>query len=87
MTTLTITARGQITLTPEMLQHLGLRPGDKVEVICAPNGHLILAPRPVARSGHGEDVIGALRESRRVALSTKETDEASTRADTGEVEP
>ncbi|MEA0672209.1 AbrB/MazE/SpoVT family DNA-binding domain-containing protein, partial [Xanthomonas campestris] len=29
MTTLTVTARGQVTFRKDVLQHLGIRPGDK----------------------------------------------------------
>ena len=30
--TLTVTAKGQITLRREVLEHLGVRPGDKIDV-------------------------------------------------------
>ena len=48
MTKLSITAKGQVTLRKEVLQHLGLRPGDKVAVdlvlrrvfrVCYPKAH------------------------------------------------
>ena len=32
MTTLTVTARGQVTFRKDVLQHLGIRPGDKIEL-------------------------------------------------------
>ncbi|MDH2430943.1 transcriptional regulator [Pokkaliibacter sp. MBI-7] len=32
MATLTITAKGQVTFNKEVLRHLGLKPGDKVEL-------------------------------------------------------
>lgn|GEM_PF-561447 len=38
MATLTITAKGQITLKREVLEHLGLQPGSRVEVDLLPNG-------------------------------------------------
>ena len=31
MTTLTITAKGQVTLKQELLKHLGVSPGEKIE--------------------------------------------------------
>jgi bifunctional DNA-binding transcriptional regulator/antitoxin component of YhaV-PrlF toxin-antitoxin module len=34
MTTLTVTAKGQITLKQELLRHLKVSPGQKVEVDC-----------------------------------------------------
>ncbi|WP_144430426.1 MULTISPECIES: AbrB/MazE/SpoVT family DNA-binding domain-containing protein, partial [Pseudomonas syringae group] len=32
MTTLTVTARGQVTFRKDVLQHLGIRLGDKIEL-------------------------------------------------------
>jgi bifunctional DNA-binding transcriptional regulator/antitoxin component of YhaV-PrlF toxin-antitoxin module len=47
MTTLTITARGQVTFRKEVLQHLGIKPGEKIELDLLPDGRGILkAARP-----------------------------------------
>jgi len=47
MTTLTVTARGQVTFKKEVLQHLGIRPGEKIELDLLPGGRGILrAARP-----------------------------------------
>ena len=47
MTILTVTARGQVTFRKDVLQHLGIRPGDKIELDLLPNGRGILkAARP-----------------------------------------
>ena len=32
MNTITVTARGQVTFRKEVLQHLGVNPGDKIEL-------------------------------------------------------
>jgi bifunctional DNA-binding transcriptional regulator/antitoxin component of YhaV-PrlF toxin-antitoxin module len=49
MTTLTITARGQVTFRREVLQHLGLKPGDKIDFELLPEGRALLkAARPSA---------------------------------------
>ncbi len=49
MTTLTVTARGQVTLRKDVLQHLGIRPGDKIELDLLPDGRGVLkAARPDA---------------------------------------
>jgi antitoxin PrlF len=52
MPLLTITAKGQITLKRELLQHMGLRPGDQIEVEPGPRGRLEMGPveprRPLA---------------------------------------
>ena len=42
MTALTITAKGQITLRRELLQYLGIAPGQQVEVHKQANGVLTL---------------------------------------------
>ena len=38
MTQLTVTARGQVTFRKEVLQHLGIKPGDKMELDLLPGG-------------------------------------------------
>ena len=38
--TLTVTAKGQITLRKEVLEHLGVRPGDKVDADLLKNGRM-----------------------------------------------
>jgi antitoxin PrlF len=49
MATLTVTARGQVTLRKDVLNHLGIRPGDKIEVDKLPDGRIGLrAARPDA---------------------------------------
>ena len=42
MSSLPITAKGQITITPELLRHLNVAPGQKVEVRELPNGQQII---------------------------------------------
>ncbi len=47
MTTLTVTARGQVTFRKDVLQHLGIRPGEKIELDLLPGGRGVLrAARP-----------------------------------------
>lgn len=43
MTMLTVTAKGQITLKQELLRHLNVVPGQKVEVEKLPDGRLVVA--------------------------------------------
>ena len=42
MTTLTVTARGQVTFRKEVLQHLGIKPGEKIELDLLPDGRCVL---------------------------------------------
>lgn len=47
MTTLTVTARGLVTFNKEVLQHLGIKPGGKIELVLLPNGQgMLKAARP-----------------------------------------
>jgi bifunctional DNA-binding transcriptional regulator/antitoxin component of YhaV-PrlF toxin-antitoxin module len=46
MATLTVTAKGQITLKQELLRHLNVTPGQKVEVEKLPDGRLAVGAAP-----------------------------------------
>jgi bifunctional DNA-binding transcriptional regulator/antitoxin component of YhaV-PrlF toxin-antitoxin module len=47
MTTLTVTARGQVTFRRDVLRHLGIEPGDKIRLELLPDGRAELrADRP-----------------------------------------
>ena len=47
MPTLTVTARGQVTFRRDVLQHLGIQPGEKIELDKLPDGRVALkAARP-----------------------------------------
>ncbi|MBW8733611.1 MAG: AbrB/MazE/SpoVT family DNA-binding domain-containing protein [Asticcacaulis sp.] len=49
MTTLTVTARGQVTFRKDILKHLGIQPGDKIKLDLLPDGRAELK----ADSGNG----------------------------------
>jgi bifunctional DNA-binding transcriptional regulator/antitoxin component of YhaV-PrlF toxin-antitoxin module len=58
MVTLTITVTGRVTLGKDVLRHLGIRPGEKIELILLPGGRAELkAARP---EGTIDDFIGLL---------------------------
>ncbi len=66
---LTVTAKGQVTLRKEVLEHLGVAPGDKVEVELLPSGRAqIRAAEPM---GIMADFIGCLRRPGTKRLSVK----------------
>ena len=49
MTTLTVTAKGQVTFRKDVLQHLGIKPGDKIDLDLLPDGRgMLKAARPAA---------------------------------------
>jgi antitoxin PrlF len=50
MTILTVTERGQVTFCKDVLQHLGIRPGEKIELERQPDGSVTLrATRPLGK--------------------------------------
>lgn len=74
MTTLTVTARGQVTFRKDVLNHLGIRPGDKIELDKLPDGRLELrAARPTATI---DGFIGVLAGKTDKVVSIEEMNEA-----------
>ncbi len=58
MAVLTVTARGQVTFRRDVLRHLGVRPGEKIELEKLPDGRVALrAARP---AGGIERFLGLL---------------------------
>lgn len=56
MASLAVTAKGQVTLKRDLLQHLGIKPGERIEFEKLPGGELrIRAARP---SGTIDSFIG-----------------------------
>ncbi len=58
MTTLTVTARGQVTFRKEVLKHLGIEPGDRIHLDLLPDGRAEL--KAERKQGSWRDVRGAL---------------------------
>ncbi|HEY5817143.1 MAG TPA: AbrB/MazE/SpoVT family DNA-binding domain-containing protein [Mesorhizobium sp.] len=81
MTTLTVTAKGQITFRKEVLQHLGVKPGDKVEVDLMPNRKLSVRPKG---SGSIDAFIGSLKSPDNPVLTLEEIKEAIEKGWAGE---
>ena len=75
MTKLTVTARGQVTFRKEVLQRLGVKPGDKIELEMLPDGRAIIqAARP---GGTISEFVGLLA-GRSAKVATLEEIEAAT---------
>ena len=75
MTTLTVTARGQVTFRKDVLQHLGIRPGEKIELDKLPYGRISLkAMRP---TGKIDNFLGLLAGKTRKVASLDEINEAA----------
>lgn len=60
MSTLTVTAKGQITLRQDLLKHLGVAPGQQVEVHKLPDGTLTIGSH--AQDGDVNDFIACLHK-------------------------
>ena len=72
MTTLKITSKGQITLRKEVLEHLGVGPGETVEIELQPQGRLSIKP---SRKGRIADLFGIAHDPNRTPLSIEEMNE------------
>jgi AbrB family looped-hinge helix DNA binding protein len=75
MKTLTVTARGQVTFRKDVLQHLGIRPGEKIELEKQPDGTVTLrAARPL---GKIDNFLGLLAGRTRKVATLDEIREAA----------
>ncbi len=75
MTTLTVTARGQVTLRKDVLHHLGIKPGEKIELDKLPDGRVTLrAARP---SGTIDGFLGLLAGKTNNVATLDEINEAA----------
>ena len=79
--TLTVTAKGQITLRKEVLRHLGVRPGDKLDVDLLKEGLLELRPK---RGTSAAAVFGMLARPGTPRLSIEDLNEATASGWAGE---
>jgi AbrB family looped-hinge helix DNA binding protein len=71
--TLTVTAKGQVTLRKEVLQHLGIQAGDRVEVDLLADGKVQVrakSGKPVSR------LFSSLKRPGQPTLSIDEINEA-----------
>jgi antitoxin PrlF len=75
MATLTVTARGQVTLRKDILQHLGIQPGQKVSVDKLPGGKIEV--KAEERKGSIDDVIGLLAGKTKIRLTIEQINEAA----------
>ena len=81
MSTLTITAKGQITLRKDLLKHLGVHPGEKIIVDKLPDGRIEVKAAPP--TGKISDVFNLLKKEDSPSLSIEEINEIAARGWTG----
>jgi AbrB family looped-hinge helix DNA binding protein len=76
MPTLTITAKGQVTLRKDLLKHLGVQPGEKIIVDKLPDGRIeVKAARP---TGKISDVFNFLKRENGPSLSVDDINRIAT---------
>jgi AbrB family looped-hinge helix DNA binding protein len=77
MTTLTVTAKGQVTLRKDLLKHLGVHPGEKITVDKLPDGRIeVKAARP---AGKISDAFNFLKKRGGPSLSIEEMNTIASR--------
>lgn len=67
-----VTSNGEIPIPPELLEALGIQPGDQVEVQLDRDGTVRIFPKPLAPS----EVCGMLASRTHVRSTIEEMDEA-----------
>jgi antitoxin PrlF len=75
MTTLTVTARGQVTFRKDVLQHLGIRPGERIELDKLRDGRVSL--RAMRPSRKIDSFLGMLAGKRKKVATLDEINEAA----------
>lgn len=65
---LTVTIKGQVTLRKELLAHLGIQPGQRIDVEVLPGGRLELHAEQATGRIHGFIGLLAGRSARRASL-------------------
>jgi len=77
MGTLTITAKGQVTLRKDILKHLGVHPGEKILVDKLRDGRIeVRAARPV---GNISDAFNLLKRAKGPCLSIEQINRIAAR--------
>jgi bifunctional DNA-binding transcriptional regulator/antitoxin component of YhaV-PrlF toxin-antitoxin module len=82
MTKLTVTAKGQVTFRKDVLQHLGIKPGEKIELALLPDGRGLL--KAARSNGSIEDFFGLLSRRTKKIATLNEIDEAAARGWAGQ---
>ncbi|MEY2340563.1 AbrB/MazE/SpoVT family DNA-binding domain-containing protein [Acidithiobacillus sp. IBUN Pt1247-S3] len=75
MAILTITARGQVTFRKDVLQHMGIRPGDKIDLELLPDGRGVI--KAARASGTIAGFVGLLANKTQKVATIAEINEAA----------
>jgi bifunctional DNA-binding transcriptional regulator/antitoxin component of YhaV-PrlF toxin-antitoxin module len=77
MTTLTVTTRGQVTFRKDVLQHLGIKPGEKIELDLLPDGRGLL--KAARSTGTIDGFVGLLAGRTKKVATIEEINAATTK--------
>ena len=77
MITLTVNAKGQVTLRKDLLKHLGVHPGGKITVNKLPDGRIEL--KAARSTGKISDAFGFLKKSNGPSLSIEDMTKVAAR--------
>ena len=83
MTTLTVTTRGQVTFRKDVLRHLGIQPGEKIELDLLPDGRGML--KATQTTGTINSFIGLLAHCTKKVATIDEINDATAQAWAGKV--
>lgn len=83
MSTLTVTAKGQVTLRKDLLEHLGVGPGEQIDVTKLPDGRIEVR---AASTGDISSLFGMLTKKGRPTLSIDEMNEITKQGWSGKVD-
>jgi AbrB family looped-hinge helix DNA binding protein len=82
MSKLTVTTRGQVTFRKDVLAHLGIRPGEKIEIEKLPDGRVAL--RAARAAGTIDAFVGLLAGKTKTVATIEEINEAAAAGWAGE---
>ncbi len=77
MGTLTVTSKGQVTLRKDLLNHLGVQPGETIAVEKLPDGRIEV--RAARRTGEISDAFDFLKRENGPSLSIEDMNEVAAR--------
>lgn len=83
MARLTVTARGQVTFRQEVLRHLGIKPGEGIELELLPNGRgIVRSARP---AGTIDGFVGILAKRTKKVATLDEIHQAAVQGWAGQL--
>ena len=83
MTVLTVTTKGQVTLKKDVLRHLGIEPGQKVDIDLLPGGRVEV--KAARATGSISDLFGRLKKEGHPVLTVDDINAITAKGWAGEL--